>query len=121
MKKSTMAIALAAALLSICLLYTSIQFAVQYFLSDPSEYLFNNRMPDENVRQAAETAIREVVGKSKMDYCLLYTSLIQSKRDVHQLPIDKIRCISSMLNMSCLAALLLAGSLSEEDMIEQFA
>lgn len=48
-------------------------------------------------------------------------ALIQSKRDVRQLPIDKIRCISSMLNMSCLAALLLAGSLSEEDMIEQLA
>lgn len=47
-----------------------IQFAVQYFLSDPAEYLFNNRMPDENVRQAAETAIREVVGKNKMDYVL---------------------------------------------------
>jgi membrane protease subunit HflK len=47
-----------------------IQFAVQYFLSDPSDYLFNNRMPDENVRQAAETAIREVVGKSKMDFVL---------------------------------------------------
>ncbi|MCR4298581.1 MAG: FtsH protease activity modulator HflK [Gallionella sp.] len=47
-----------------------IQFAVQYFLKDPAEYLFNNRMPDENVRQAAETAIREVVGKSKMDFVL---------------------------------------------------
>ncbi|HEX5362912.1 MAG TPA: FtsH protease activity modulator HflK [Gallionella sp.] len=47
-----------------------IQFAVQYFLKDPSDYLFNNRMPDENVRQAAETAIREVVGKSKMDFVL---------------------------------------------------
>jgi membrane protease subunit HflK len=47
-----------------------IQFAVQYYLSDPGEYLFNNRMPDENVRQAAETAIREVVGKSKMDFVL---------------------------------------------------
>ena len=47
-----------------------IQFAVQYFLSDPGEYLFNNRNPDENVRQAAETAIREVVGKSKMDFVL---------------------------------------------------
>jgi membrane protease subunit HflK len=47
-----------------------IQFAVQYFLSDPADYLFNNRMPDENVRQAAETAIREVVGKSKMDFVL---------------------------------------------------
>jgi membrane protease subunit HflK len=47
-----------------------IQFAVQYFLRDPGEYLFNNRNPDENVRQAAETAIREVVGKSKMDFVL---------------------------------------------------
>lgn len=47
-----------------------IQFAVQYYLKDPAEYLFNNRFPDENVRQAAETAIREVVGKSKMDFVL---------------------------------------------------
>lgn len=47
-----------------------IQFAVQYFLSDPGAYLFNNRNPDENVRQAAETAIREVVGKNKMDFVL---------------------------------------------------
>ncbi|MDH2918404.1 MAG: FtsH protease activity modulator HflK [Sideroxydans sp.] len=47
-----------------------IQFAVQYTLRDPGEYLFNNRNPDENVRQAAETAIREVVGKSTMDKVL---------------------------------------------------
>jgi len=47
-----------------------IQFAVQYFLKDPADYLFNNRTPDENVRQAAETSIREVVGKSKMDFVL---------------------------------------------------
>ncbi len=49
-----------------------IQFAVQYFLKDPAEYLFNNRMTDDReiVRQAAETAIREVVGKSKMDFVL---------------------------------------------------
>jgi membrane protease subunit HflK len=47
-----------------------IQFAVQYFLKDPGDYLFNNRAPDENVRQAAETAIREVVGRSKMDFVL---------------------------------------------------
>jgi membrane protease subunit HflK len=49
-----------------------IQFAVQYFLKDPAEFIFNNRMRDdlEFVRQAAETAIREVVGKSKMDFVL---------------------------------------------------
>jgi len=47
-----------------------VQFAVQYTLKDAKDYLFNNRNPDDNVLQAAETAIREVVGKSKMDFVL---------------------------------------------------
>ena len=48
----------------------NIQFAVQYILKDPEAYLFNNRDPDSNVIQAAESAIREIVGKSKMDFVL---------------------------------------------------
>ncbi len=48
----------------------NVQFAVQYLLKDPKDYLFNNRHPDEAVMQAAETAIREVVGKNKMDFVL---------------------------------------------------
>ena len=48
----------------------SVQFAVQYLLKEPQAYLFNNRHPDDAVMQAAETAIREVVGKSKMDFVL---------------------------------------------------
>jgi membrane protease subunit HflK len=48
----------------------SVQFAVQYLLKDPKEYLFFNRNPDDSVMQASETAIREVVGKSKMDFVL---------------------------------------------------
>jgi len=47
-----------------------VQFAVQYTLKSPEEYLFNNRAPDEAVRQVAETAMREIVGRSKMDYVL---------------------------------------------------
>lgn len=47
-----------------------IQFAVQYILKSPEDYLFNNRHPDDSVHQAAETAIREIVGKSKMDFVL---------------------------------------------------
>ena len=47
-----------------------IQFAVQYMLKDPQDYLFNNRSPDDSVLQAAETAIREIVGKSTMDFVL---------------------------------------------------
>ena len=47
-----------------------IQFAVQYILKDPQEYLFNNRRPEDTVLQAAETAFREIVGKNKMDFVL---------------------------------------------------
>jgi membrane protease subunit HflK len=47
-----------------------VQFAVQYVLKSPSDYLFNSREPDESVLQAAETAVREVVGKSSMDFVL---------------------------------------------------
>jgi membrane protease subunit HflK len=47
-----------------------VQFAIQYTLKSPEDYLFNNRNPDDNVLQAAETSIREVVGKSKMDFVL---------------------------------------------------
>jgi membrane protease subunit HflK len=45
-----------------------VQFAVQYVLKSAKDYLFENRSPDDSVLQAAETAIREVVGKSTMDY-----------------------------------------------------
>jgi membrane protease subunit HflK len=49
---------------------TDIQFAVQYILKDPVDYLFTNRRPEDSVLQAAETAFREIVGKSKMDFVL---------------------------------------------------
>jgi membrane protease subunit HflK len=47
-----------------------VQFAVQYVLKSPTDYLFNNRAPEESVLQAAETAIREIVGKSSMDFVI---------------------------------------------------
>jgi membrane protease subunit HflK len=47
-----------------------IQFAVQYILNNPESFLFNNRDPDNAVLQIAETAIREVIGKNKMDFVL---------------------------------------------------
>jgi modulator of FtsH protease HflK len=47
-----------------------VQFAVQYVLKSPNDYLFNSRAPDDSVLQAAETAIREIVGKSSMDFVI---------------------------------------------------
>ena len=47
-----------------------IQFAVQYKLKDAVEWLFNNRDQEEVIKQVAESAIREIVGRSKMDSVL---------------------------------------------------
>ena len=44
-----------------------IKFAVQYRLSDARAYLFESKNPGDAVVQAAETAVREVVGRMRMD------------------------------------------------------
>lgn len=65
-----------------------VQFAVQYVIKDPRDYLFNNRFSSDDaedaVRQAAETAIREAVGKSKMDF-VLYEGRAQVTADAQKL------------------------------------
>lgn len=47
-----------------------LQFAVQYVLKNPEDFLFVNRAPDDSALQVAETAMREIVGKNKMDFVL---------------------------------------------------
>lgn len=47
-----------------------IKFAVQYRLNDARAYLFESKDPASAVVQAAESAVREVVGKMKMDSAL---------------------------------------------------
>ncbi|NOL49605.1 FtsH protease activity modulator HflK [Pelistega europaea] len=72
-----------------------VQFDVQYRLkagmpteptqrSAAADYLFETVSPDEAVRQAAETAMREVVGKQSMNK-ILYESRTQAAIDVRQL------------------------------------
>jgi modulator of FtsH protease HflK len=47
-----------------------IKFVVQYRLNDARAFLFESRDPDGAVLKAAETAVREVVGKMRMDAAL---------------------------------------------------
>jgi membrane protease subunit HflK len=47
-----------------------LQFAVQYVVTDAQAWLFNNRRPEEVAMQTAEAAMREVIGKSRMDAIL---------------------------------------------------
>ena len=74
-----------------------LQFAVQYNLKSVEDFIFNNRSVESYVRGAAETAIREVVGKSDMDFVLYEgreeiaiktKSLMQSILDLYQTGIN---------------------------------
>ena len=47
-----------------------VKFAVQYRLNDARAWLFASADPESAVRQAAESAVREVVGNMKMDDAL---------------------------------------------------
>ena len=66
-----------------------LQFAVQYRIANPKEYLFNNVAPDDIVIQAAETAMREIVGRSKSD-----TVLYENKEGIAREALAQIQAIA---------------------------
>jgi membrane protease subunit HflK len=66
-----------------------VQLSVQYKVTDPVAWVFNNTDQVETMRDAAETAVRELVGRSKMD------ALLFEGRD--KLALDAQRMIQQML------------------------
>lgn len=68
-----------------------IALAVQYRVKDARSYLFNVRDPDLTLRQVAESAIRETVGKSTMDFVLTEgrAEVVASAREVMQQALDQ--------------------------------
>jgi membrane protease subunit HflK len=68
-----------------------IRFSVQYRLKDARSYLYENRNPDDIVvEQAAESAVREIVGKANMD------SVLYEQRDA--IAIDLVKLIQTQLD-----------------------
>ena len=47
-----------------------VEVAVQWKIRNPSDYLFNLYAPAATLRQVTESAVREVIGKSKLDFVL---------------------------------------------------
>lgn len=77
----------------------NVQLAVQYHVSDPAKYVFNFRDPDQTLKQVAESALREVVGKRDMDFVLTQgraevaeqtQSVIQNIADRYQLGLQVV-------------------------------
>lgn len=67
-----------------------IRFTVQYRLKDAKSYLFENREPDKAVEQASESAVREIVGRSKVD------SVLYEQRDA--IAADLVKSIQAQLD-----------------------
>ena len=63
-----------------------LQFAVQYLVKDAKDFVFNVRRPDDSAMQIAETAMREVIGKNRMDAILYETQvdIANKSRDLMQ-------------------------------------
>ncbi|HQO15809.1 MAG TPA: FtsH protease activity modulator HflK [Methylotenera sp.] len=79
-----------------------LQFAVQYNLKNATDYLFNNRSTDDAVMSAAETAIREVVGKNKLDDLL--QNGIQDTSDRMQAILDSYKTGVKIISVSLQSA-----------------
>jgi membrane protease subunit HflK len=47
-----------------------INLAVQYRRADPVQFVFNVRDPEETLKEVSESAIREIIGQSKLDFVL---------------------------------------------------
>ncbi len=47
-----------------------VEVAVQWKIREPADYLFNLYAPDATLRQVTESALREVIGKNKLDFVL---------------------------------------------------
>jgi membrane protease subunit HflK len=47
-----------------------VEFTIQSRIQDAADYLFQDRDPDKTLRDATETAVREIIGKSDLDFIL---------------------------------------------------
>ena len=70
-----------------------IKFAVQYRLNDARAWLFESKNPADTVIQVAETAVREIVGKMKMDAALAdeRDQIAPRVRDLMQTILDRYK------------------------------
>jgi membrane protease subunit HflK len=68
-----------------------IKFAIQYRIKDVRDYKFNVNNPDETLHQATESAVREIIGKSKMDFVLTEgrSEVVNRAKDLIQDVIDR--------------------------------
>ncbi|MCB1859467.1 MAG: FtsH protease activity modulator HflK [Gammaproteobacteria bacterium] len=70
-----------------------VELTVQSKIQDPVDYLFQDQNPEKTIRDATETAVRETIGKSRLDFILTEgrSSVAESIRQATQDMIDTYR------------------------------
>lgn len=68
-----------------------VKFAIQYRVKDSPDYLFNTRDPDRILRDVTESAVRETVGRSTMDFVITEgrSAISASVQDLAQSILDR--------------------------------
>jgi modulator of FtsH protease HflK len=90
-----------------------VQFSVQYKIKDPVAWVFNNRDQVETMRDAAETVVRELVGKNKMD------DVLSANRD--KLAVEARAAIQQLANNYGLGAEIVAVNMQSVQPPDQVA
>ena len=90
-----------------------IRFTVQYRLKDARAYLFENKGPDEAVVQAAESAVREIVGKSNMD-----SVLYEQRDEISSQLMKSVQAQLDRLNTGILVVNVNVGSVQAPEQVQ---
>ena len=83
-----------------------IELEVQSRIQDPADYLFQDSSPEETLRDATETAVREVIGKSNLEFILTEGrgAIATRVRDLVQELVDQYRTGLKVTNVNMLPA-----------------
>ncbi len=79
-----------------------LQFAVQYDLKSVEDFRFKNRSTEDSVRGVAETVMREVVGKNKMDFALYEgkAEIAAQTKELMQAVLDRYKSGINVINVT---------------------
>jgi membrane protease subunit HflK len=80
----------------------NVQLAVQWQVSDPSQYLFTLLEPEQTLKQLTESALREAVGKRTLDFVLTEgrTEVVEATRDLVQEGLERYKAGISLVEVA---------------------
>ena len=73
-----------------------VPWVVQYRITDPKQYLFGAREPEQTLRDLSESVMREVIGDRTVDEVLTI-----GRHDIETAALDRLAKLSSEYGLGC--------------------